>query len=148
MTASEQGERAKPDLSLFGDEHVRRYRETNGEEGYLWNGATCLILTTKGRKSGTSRDVPLICGFDGDRCVVVASKGGAPIHPGWYRNLEAEPRCQVQVKADRFDAVARSVEGDERQRLWSLMTDVWPSYDEYAERTTREIPVVVLERAG
>ena len=147
MTANEKNRDTKPDLSLFGDEHVRRYRETDGEEGYLWNGATCLVLTTKGRRSDTPRDVPLICGFDGDRCVVVASKGGAPAHPVWYLNLEAEPRCQVQVKADRFDAVARSVEGDERARLWSLMTDVWPSYDDYAERTTREIPVVVLERS-
>ena len=147
MTENAQGKPAKPDLSLVGDEHVRRYRETDGEEGYLWNGATCLILTTKGRKSGASRDVPLICGFDGERCVVVASKGGAPTHPGWYLNLEAESRCQVQVKADRFDAVARTAEGEERQRLWSLMTEVWPSYDQYAERTTREIPVVVLDRS-
>ncbi len=147
---SEKGESrtTKPDLTLFGDEHVRRYRETDGDEGYLWNGATCLVLSTRGRKSGEVRDIPLICGFDVDRCIVVASKGGAPEHPAWYLNLVTEPKCQVQVKADRYDVVARTAEGDERDRLWKIMTDVWSSYDDYAQRTTRVIPVVVLERAG
>ncbi|MBW1886345.1 MAG: nitroreductase family deazaflavin-dependent oxidoreductase [Deltaproteobacteria bacterium] len=136
----------KVDLALIGDEHVRRYRETDGEVGYLWNGATCLVLTTRGHKSGAMRDIPLICGFDGDDCVVVASKGGAPDHPIWYRNLVADPNVQVQLKADRFRAVARTAEGAERDRLWKIMTDVWPNYEQYRERTTRIIPVVVLER--
>lgn len=135
-----------PDLSLVGDEHVRRYRETNGEVGYLWNGAPCLILTTTGRKSGKRRDNALICGFDGDACIVVASKGGAPAHPDWYRNLVADPNVEVQVKADRFAATARTAEGVERERLWALMTETWPNYDQYQERTDRLIPVVVLER--
>ncbi len=80
-----------PDLSLFGDEHVRRYEETDGEVGYLWNGATILVLTTTGRKSGEPRKFALIYDSRGDDLVVVASKGGAPDHPGWYKNLLAHP---------------------------------------------------------
>jgi deazaflavin-dependent oxidoreductase (nitroreductase family) len=102
---------------LFGDEHVRRYRQTGGEEGYHWNGVTTLILTTKGRRSGEQRSKALIFGEDGDRYVVVASKGGAPRHPAWYRNLTADPEVEVQVKDDRFRARARTAEGAERERL-------------------------------
>jgi deazaflavin-dependent oxidoreductase (nitroreductase family) len=138
----------RPDLSMLGDEHIRRYEETDGEVGYLWSGATCLVLTTTGRRTGLPRKRALICGFDGDRCVVVASKGGAPYHPDWYLNLVADPHVRVQVKADRFSARARTAEGAERERLWSVMTAVWPNYDQYAERTTRTIPVVVLERTA
>jgi deazaflavin-dependent oxidoreductase (nitroreductase family) len=135
-----------PDLSLYGDEHIRRYEETDGEVGYLWNGAPCLILGTTGRKTGQKRKQALICGFDGDACVVVASNGGSPTHPAWYRNLVADPHVRVQVRGDRFAAVARTAEGDERERLWKVMTAVWPNYDVYTTRTTRTIPVVALER--
>jgi deazaflavin-dependent oxidoreductase (nitroreductase family) len=137
---------SQPDLSLVGAEHVRRYEETDGEVGYLWNGVTCLILHTTGARTGQPRKSPLICGFDGDRCVIVASMGGAPRHPAWYHNLVADPNVTVQLKGERFAAVARTAEGDERARLWKTMTGVWPNYDEYATRTTRVIPVVVLER--
>lgn len=136
----------QPDLSLIGDEHVAKYRETDGEVGYLWNGAPCLLLTTTGRRSGEPRTVPLIFGPDGDRYILVASKGGAPEHPHWYRNLVANPTVEVQVKGDRFTATARTVEGEERERCWAIATSVWPNYDEYVKRTTRVIPVVVLER--
>jgi deazaflavin-dependent oxidoreductase (nitroreductase family) len=135
-----------PDLALFGDEHIRQYVATDGEIGHLWNGATCLILTTRGHRSGIARSCPLIYGTDADVYVVVASKGGAPTHPGWYLNLQADPRVDVQVKAERFVAMARTAEGAERDRLWRLMTGVWPNYDEYTRRTDRRIPVVVLER--
>jgi deazaflavin-dependent oxidoreductase (nitroreductase family) len=146
MAEQQPGAQRKIDLSLLGPEHVRRYRETNGEVGYLWNGATCLVLTTRGRRSGAPRDVPLIFGADGRNCVVVASKGGAPQHPRWYENLVADPHVKVQVRGDRFDAIARTATGAERARLWKIATAVWPSYDEYVKRTTREIPVVLLER--
>ncbi len=145
MTQNEPAPIFKPDLSLMGDEHVRRYEETNGEVGYLWNGATCLVLQTTGRTSGQPRKSALICGFDGDNCIIVASRGGAPTHPSWYHNLVADPNVTVQVKSERFAAVARTAEGAERDRLWTLMTGIWPNYDEYAARTTRLIPVVVLE---
>lgn len=140
-------EYVQPDLSLIGDEHVRRYRETDGEVGYLWNGATALVLTTTGRKTGQPRDSALIFGADGDSCVIVASMGGAPMHPQWYLNLVANPDVRVQVKGDQFTARARTAEGDEREQLWRLMTGIWPNYDQYQERTDRVIPVVVLERS-
>ena len=131
---------------LFGQEHVRAYRETGGEQGYHWRGTTILLLTTVGRSSGTERTTPLIFRSDGDASVVVASKGGAPDHPDWYKNLEANPEATIQVKDERIPVRAHAAQGSERQRLWRLMTDVWPAYDEYQEKTEREIPVVVLER--
>jgi deazaflavin-dependent oxidoreductase (nitroreductase family) len=135
-------------LTLFGDEHVRRYRETGGAVGHVWHkGSTILLLTTTGRKTGEKRTAPLIYAQDGDRYVIVASKGGAPDHPGWYQNLEKTPAVELQVKDEVFPARARTADGEERARLWKKMAEVWPDYDEYAKRTEREIPVVVLERA-
>jgi deazaflavin-dependent oxidoreductase (nitroreductase family) len=132
---------------LFGEEHVRRYIETDGEEGYIWReGSRILLLTTTGRKSGKEHTMPLIFGEDGGSQVLVASRGGAPEHPGWYLNLEANPEVGVQVKADRFRARARTTEGEERERLWKAMNEIWPYYDEYQTKTTRQIPVVVLDR--
>jgi deazaflavin-dependent oxidoreductase (nitroreductase family) len=132
---------------LFGDEHVRRYEETNGEVGHDWEGgAPCLILTTTGRKTGQERKLPLIYQEHDGSYVIVASKGGDPKHPGWYLNLRANPEVKVQVKADRFTARARTATRDERAQLWSKMTRVWPDYDEYQAKTDREIPVVVLDR--
>lgn len=134
----------QPDLSLFGEEHVKRYIETGGETGHIWNGVTTLLLTTTGRKSGEARTQPMIYGDDNGRCVVIASQGGAPTHPGWYHNLHANPNVQVQVKDKKFDATATTAEGTERERLWKLMTGIWPNFDQYKERTERVIPVVVL----
>ena|SRR5215207_487643 len=85
--------------SLFGEEHVRRHRETNGEVGHIWHGSKVLLLTTKGRNSGEPRTTPLAYDRVGDNFVVLASNGGAPEHPGWYRNLAKEPQVEVQVKA-------------------------------------------------
>ncbi len=131
---------------LFGDEHVRRYVETDGEVGYVWReGAPILILTVTGRKSGSEYSTPLIFGRDGEKLVIVGSQGGRPQHPDWYLNLVAEPEVGVQVKADRFRARARTAEGEERERLWRRMNEIWPHYDEYQAKTERVIPVVVLE---
>jgi deazaflavin-dependent oxidoreductase (nitroreductase family) len=134
------------DDDLFGPEHVRVYRETAGERGYHWRGTTILLLTTQGRTSGEARTTPLIHRTDGDRWVVVASKGGAPENPGWFENLKADPDAVIQVRGEEVPVHATTAEGDERSRLWSLMTEVWPAYDEYQARTDREIPVVVLSR--
>jgi deazaflavin-dependent oxidoreductase (nitroreductase family) len=134
---------------LHGQEHVRRYRETGGEVGHIWKeGSTVLLLTTKGRKTGRATTTPLIYAKDGDRYVIVASQGGAPEHPGWYRNLSKDPDVEVQVEAETFPARARTAEGEERERLWRLANDVWRHYDSYQQRTERTIPVVVLERAA
>jgi proline iminopeptidase len=133
---------------LFGDEHVRRYRETNGEVGHIWReGAPILLLTTTGRNSGEKTTTPLIYGMDGDNPVIVASKGGSPEHPGWYRNLAKDPGAEVQILAEQFPVRARDAEGEERERLWKQMNGIWKHYDEYQQKTDREIPVVVLERS-
>jgi deazaflavin-dependent oxidoreductase (nitroreductase family) len=135
------------DDDLFGDEHVRRYVETNGEVGYIWReGSPILILTFAGRTSGKEYSTPLIFGRDGENYVLVASQGGRPNHPDWYLNLVETPEVGVQVKADTFRARARTAEGDERDRLWAAMNEIWPHYDEYQAKTDRVIPVVVLER--
>jgi deazaflavin-dependent oxidoreductase (nitroreductase family) len=131
-------------MVLFGQEHVDRYRATDGEEGHEWQGTSALLLTTTGRHSGEQRTLPLIYQQDGDRYVIVASKGGSKDHPGWYYNLVEEPDVEVQVLGDRFKARASTAEGEERERLWKLMTAAWPAYDEYQTKTDRQIPVVVL----
>jgi deazaflavin-dependent oxidoreductase (nitroreductase family) len=131
---------------LFGQEHVRVYRETGGERGYDWRGTKILLLSTTGRSSGEGRTTPLIHRTDGERWVVVASKGGAPANPSWYENLRADPDATIQVRRDEIPVRASTAECQERSRLWSLMTEVWPAYDEYQTWTEREIPVVVLTR--
>ena len=134
---------------LFGEEHVKVYRETGGETGHIWReGSTILLLTTTGRKSGEPRTTPLIYAQDGDRYVIVASKGGAPEHPGWYENLTKTPEVELQVKGEVFAARAHTAEGEERELLWKKANEVWQHYDEYQTKTDREIPVVVLERSA
>jgi deazaflavin-dependent oxidoreductase (nitroreductase family) len=135
-------------MTLFGQEHVDRYRATDGEEGHDWReGTSILLLTTKGRKSGEDKTTPLIYGRDGDRYLIVASKGGADAPPAWYLNLQASPEAEIQVKADVFKAHAHDAGPDEKPALWKTMVAEWPHYEEYQEKTEREIPVVVLERA-
>jgi deazaflavin-dependent oxidoreductase (nitroreductase family) len=133
---------------LFGREHVKRYQETDGEEGHDWQGTTALILTTKGRRSGQPRSTPLIYQRHGDDYLVVASKGGADEPPAWYLNLAADPEVEVQVRGERFTARARTASAEEKPALWRTMAAAWPAYDDYQQKTGREIPVVVLERAG
>ena len=137
---------SRADDELFGAEHVRVYRETGGERGHHWRGTTVLLLTTRGRRSGEPRTTPLIFRDDGDRFVIVASKGGAPEHPGWYENLVADRDATIQVGAEEIAVRARDAQGEERGRLWRRMAEVWPDYESYQRRTDREIPVVVLER--
>ena len=136
----------RSDDDLFGEEHVRVYRETAGEHGYHWRGTTILLLTTQGRTSGESRTTPLIHRADGDRWVVVATKGGAPAHPSWFENLQANPEATIEVRGEKMPVRATTAEGEERSRLWALMTEVWPAYNDYQAKTDREIPVVVLTR--
>jgi len=132
---------------LFGREHVDRYRATDGEEGHEWQGTVTLLLSTKGRKSGEERTTPLIYGRSGDDYLIVASNGGSAAPPAWYLNIQENPGdVEIQVKGDRFKARARDATPDEKPEMWKTMTAEWPAYDEYQERTDREIPVVVLER--
>jgi deazaflavin-dependent oxidoreductase (nitroreductase family) len=134
-------------MALFGQEHVDRYRETGGDEGHDWRGTKTLLLTTTGRRSGEPREHALIYGRHGDDYLVVASKGGAPVHPAWYLNLEADPDVELQVGPERFRARARTATPDERAEMWKTMTAEWPDYDAYQTKTDRQIPIVVLSRA-
>jgi deazaflavin-dependent oxidoreductase (nitroreductase family) len=130
------------------NEHTERYLASGGEDGHEWRpGVPTLLLTTTGRRSGMKRRTALIYGRDTDHFVVVASKGGAPEHPAWYLNLQADPQVEVQVLDEVFRATASTAAGAERTRLWALMRKVWPAYDSYQEKTGREIPVVVLTKA-
>lgn len=132
------------DTSLLGAEHVADYQATDGRRGYIWNDAKILLLTTTGRRSGEPRTTPLIFERDGDDLLVVASMGGAPMHPQWYVNLEADPHARVQIQGDHLDVTARTAGEDEKPRLWSIVTEQWPNYDVYQTRTDRVIPLVVL----
>ena len=137
---------ASTDDELFGAEHVRVYRESAGRHGYHWRGTTILLLSTTGRSSGELRTTPLIHRTDGERWVVVASKGGSPENPDWYENLRADPDATIEVLDDKIPVSASTASGEERARLWSLLAEVWPAYDDYQQKTDREIPVVVLTR--
>lgn len=133
-----------PDLALVGAQHVKAYRETGGEVGYLWNGAPTLLLTVTGRRTGEPRTSALIFGQDGSDYLVVASMGGAPMHPKWYLNLQDRPEARIQVRDQQIDVTARTAGPQEKPRLWRIMTEVWPNYEVYQSRTDRDIPVVVL----
>ena len=134
-------------------EHIRLYRE-EPEKAHHWDSTplggpgvlTTLLLTTRGRRSGEPRSLPLVYQAVDGAYVVVASKKGAPAHPAWFRNLESEPACEIQVGARSLRARARVTEGEERERLWKTMTAAYPPYDDYqAAAGERRIPVVVLQ---
>jgi deazaflavin-dependent oxidoreductase (nitroreductase family) len=134
-------------MALFGQEHVERYQATAGEEGHEWRGTQTLLLTTKGRRSGEPRTTPLIYAPAGENAYsVIASKGGSDTPPAWYLNLSEDPEVEVQIMGDRFRARARTAGPDEKPAMWETMVAEWPDYDAYQGNTTREIPVVVLER--
>jgi deazaflavin-dependent oxidoreductase (nitroreductase family) len=134
-------------------DHVARYLDTDGADGYLWDASlgggkgmiATLLLTTVGRKSGQTLTLPLIFGRSGPNYVVVASKGGAPAHPAWYLNLQANPEVQVQVKAEKFKARAVTAGPEERAALWTKMVEIYEPYAQYQAKTEREIPVVLLK---
>lgn len=137
-----------PDLTLVGADHVAAYRDTGGEVGYLWNGVPTLLLTVTGRHSGQPRTSALIFGRSGTDdsadYLIVASMGGAPMHPKWYLNLQAHPDAEIQVRDRRIAVTARTATPDEKPALWRIMTELWPNYDAYQSRTERDIPIVVL----
>jgi deazaflavin-dependent oxidoreductase (nitroreductase family) len=131
-------------FELFAAGHRGLYRASGGKLGGTMKGVPILLLRVRGRKSGKLRTMPLMYTRDGENLVLVASKGGAPRHPAWYLNLQGQ-EAEVQVGRDRRRVRARDAEGDERERLWAEMVALWPDYEEYQRKTTRRIPVVVLE---
>jgi F420H(2)-dependent quinone reductase len=130
-----------------GAVHNALYRLTGGKVGGRMRGAPVLLLTVRGRKTGKQRTTPLLYDRDGDSFVVIASKGGDPKHPAWYHNLQGQ-EAEVQVGRERYRVRARNADGEERERLWAQMVAVYPPYAEYQTKTTRRIPVVVLEKQG
>jgi deazaflavin-dependent oxidoreductase (nitroreductase family) len=137
----------------FIQKHIALYK-SDPEKAHWWDSSPgggpgvlpTLLLTTTGRKSGEPRDVPLIYGETDGGYVIIASRGGTPTHPVWFLNLEANPECEVQVSTKHMLARARVAEGEERERLWKQMAEIYPPYDEYQKNAgARTIPVVVLE---
>nr|WP_294548327.1 nitroreductase family deazaflavin-dependent oxidoreductase [uncultured Rhodopila sp.] len=147
-----------PNLPQWMKDHAQRYLQSGGTEGHIYTlsrpGADdltvpSLLLTTTGRKSGQSYIFPLFYGRDGGSYFVIASKGGAPEHPGWYRNILANPLVGIQVGTETLQARARTATGEERDRLWQQAVAFFPPYADYAVKAEgREIPVVVLDPVG
>ena len=137
-----------PAFNAFNQALIAEFRENDGAVSGSFAGVPLLLLTTTGAKSGAARTTPLVHTRDGDRIVVIASKGGAPSHPDWYRNLSVNPQVTVELPGESFRAHARVAAGDERERLYRAQADVMPNFDEYAAKTDRLIPVIVLERVA
>jgi deazaflavin-dependent oxidoreductase (nitroreductase family) len=129
---------------FFMGVHVFFYQRTSGVVGGNLAGRSMLLLTTIGRKSGQERITPIFFFADKDRFVLIGSNGGAAQHPQWWRNLQAHPQARVQIGKHIVAVTAHQAVGEERQRLWSLITARYPNFAAYQKRTTREIPVVVL----
>ena len=132
----------------FNEGVIAEFRANEGKVGGPFTGAPMMILTTTGAKSGQPRTMPLVYTTDGDRYVIIASKGGAPTNPDWFRNLVANPEVTVEVGTEKFQAKATVAEEPERTRLYDAQATLMPGFAEYQQKTTRQIPVVVLERLG
>jgi deazaflavin-dependent oxidoreductase (nitroreductase family) len=130
----------------FNRNLVNEFRANDGKVGGPFGQAPLLLLNHVGAKSGLTRTNPLVYTTDGDKLVIIASKGGAPSHPDWFRNVVANPEVTVELPGKTFAARARVAEGEERDRLFRAQADLMPTFDDYATKTDRVIPVVVLER--
>ncbi len=129
----------------FVADHVERYLATGGADGYEWEGANCIILSTRGRKSGVVRRSPLIRVAHGDRYLVVASMGGAPKHPQWYLNILDHADVTIHDRDQFHELHARVATPEDRAALWPIAVAEWPAYDDYQTKTDREIPLVICE---
>ncbi len=144
-----------PNLPQWMVDHVGRYLSSGGTDGHMYTinapnlptmSVPSLLLTTTGRKSWEKFLFPLFYGEAGASFFIIASKGGAPAHPGWYRNLLANPTVEVQVGTRKLTAVARTASGAERAALWEKAVVIWPPFADYQRKAVdREIPVVVLD---
>ena len=136
--------------------HVTLYLESEGKDGHMWDSSIAggkgqiptLLLATTGKRTGQDRTVPLIYSKTDGGYVIIASRGGTPAHPDWYFNLDANPQVTIRVATEVFEATARTATGDEREALWQQMADLYPPYNDYQNRTERQIPVVVLDIAS
>ena len=134
-------------MSDYNAQVIEEFRANQGRVGGRWEGRDLLLLTTRGRRTGREYTTPMVYTRDGDRLLVYASQGGAPAHPDWYLNLVANPDVIVEVGAERYDAVATSLEGEERDREFAAQVERSPQFGEYQKGTDRVIPVVALKRA-
>jgi deazaflavin-dependent oxidoreductase (nitroreductase family) len=130
----------------FNSKVIAEFRANGGKVGPPFEGAPMILITTRGARSGVERTTPLVYSTDGDRYVIIASKAGAPNNPAWYHNLKAHPEVEVEVGTDRFKVRVEEATGEERQRLYDAQAAQMPNFKEYAEKTTRQIPVLVLQR--
>ena len=133
-------------MSDFDENVINEFRTNGGKVGGPFEGAPMMLLTTTGAKSGQARTKPVVYTKDGDRFVIIASKAGAPTNPDWFHNLVANPEVILEVGDERFPARATVTTGEERRRLYEAQAARMPGFAEYAQKTTREIPVVVLDR--
>src|SRR5437867_275307 len=125
---------------------IEEFRANQGKVGGMFEGTPILLVHHTGARTDKVRVNPLAYQADGDRLVVVASKGGAPTNPDWFHNLKANPRATVEVGTEKFDVMAKVAEGEERERLWARQKELMPGFAEYEKKTTRQIPVIILER--
>ena len=139
-------EPAPSGVNDFNQSVIAEFRANGGTVGGPFAGASLLLLTTTGAKTGRTHTTPVVYATDGDRLVVFASKAGAPTNPAWYHNLVARPDVTLEVLGERFGARARVTEGEERDRLFRNQADEMPGFYDYQRKTTRKIPVIVLER--
>lgn len=136
------------DMNEFNKRVIAEFRANGGKVGPPFENAPMILVTTTGAKTGQSRVSPLVYTMDGDRYIIIASKGGAPTSPDWYHNIVANPDVIVEVGTETFPARASVPEGAERTRLYDQQAAVMPNFAEYQRNTTRQIPVVVLERVN
>jgi deazaflavin-dependent oxidoreductase (nitroreductase family) len=135
-------------MNDFNQAVIEEFRANEGRVGGPFEGAPVLLLTSTGARSGEQRTTPVVYLRDGDRMVIFASKGGAPTNPAWYHNLRANPAATVEVGNETTGVNAVVTEGEERERLFDRQAELFPQFADYARKTTREIPVVALERTG
>jgi deazaflavin-dependent oxidoreductase (nitroreductase family) len=134
------------DMKDFNKQVIEEFRANGGKVGGPFEGAPMMLLTTTGAKSGQPRVAPLVYTTDGDRIVIVASKGGAPTHPDWYHNIVANPEITVEVGGEKFPARAEIAPEPDRTRLFNAQADLMPNFYEYQKNTDRTIPVITISR--
>ncbi|MGN9784739.1 nitroreductase family deazaflavin-dependent oxidoreductase [Nonomuraea sp. ZG12] len=131
----------------FNKQIIEEFRANAGVVGGPFQGATLVLLTTTGAKSGKRSTSPVMYMEDGDRYIVIASNAGADQHPAWYHNLRATPQATAEIGTETFEVKADFIEGEERDQLYARMVEIAPGFAEYEAKTTRRIPVVALHRA-
>ncbi len=133
-------------MNDFNQQLISEFRSNGGKVSGMFAGSPLLLLTSRGAKSGELRTTPLVYTRDGERLVIVASKGGAPTNPAWYHNLVTNPTATIELGDETFEARASVAEGEERDRLFDAQATLMPNFADYQRKTSRRIPVVVLER--